>query len=459
MNTDIERTRIALPQDASLARSVLALGRRLNVSFHALPIGNPATFAEGPFADLYRSLLNNRGATEITITSPFLDTLASPEAAIARAEEAAARLFGADGTLFVTGGTTVSNQIVIDALSMDSRRPVLVDKGVHQSIHFALESRGKRVHYIDPKELCEHAGRTTIDLEGLVEAARSAEDVGDPFEAVIINGQTYEGVITDINVVLDALGRASPSIRTLFVDEAWGAWTYFHPTLRRTTALSAGRNARSRGSSINVVATHSAHKSLHALRQASYLHYLGDEEFAERLRVSRYRIHTTSPSYAILASLDLARAQMEVCGETMVKRCVQLATKLRDAIASDDALNGYALNTWDIESPLDNHVIPDPTKVSIRIANLPLSGAEVRERLFVEHGVYVSRCTNSSILLNLHIGLNDENVMQLLTALRSIQATAERQCGITHSDAFIIPYPPGVPLVVPGEPIDAPPCQ
>jgi arginine/lysine/ornithine decarboxylase len=455
MNFDLEKNCLPLPQDAALARAVVDLGRRLNVSFHALPIGNPATFRNGPFADLYSALLDNRGATEITITSPFFDTLACPEAAIARAEEAAARLFGADGTLFVTGGTTVSNQIVIEALTMETHRPILIDKGVHQSIHFALETRGKRVKYVAPKDICENSGRTMLDLEELVVLASRAENEGEPFEAVIINGQTYDGIITDINVVIEALAKASPSIRTLFIDEAWGAWTYFHPVLRRTTALFAGRRARRDGSSINVVATHSAHKSLYALRQASYLHYLADADFAERLRVARFRIHTTSPSYAILASLDLARAQMEVCGEALVRRCVVLALIIQEAIINDDSLSGYEINPLDLSSPFDDYAMLDPTKVSVRITHLPLSGAELRERLFIEYGVYISRCTHNSILLNLHIGLDESNVAQLLMALRSIQAAIERQCAIPHSNAFIIPYPPGVPLVVPGEQVDA----
>lgn len=437
-----------------LVDALAACAKLTNVSFHALPIGRERLLEHSKFAKKYQIIFENRLTHEVTITSPFFDTFIAPDSFISQAEALCAQAFDADDTLFVTGGSTLANQIVIDALVEGRSTRVLVDKGCHQSIHFSLDARGAETDYVNQIEYCRHSERSALDLETLVGRLRQAEMRNRPYDLVILNGQSYDGTIQDITAVTAALIEASPSLHTIYIDEAWGAWCTFHPVTRRHTTMAAARTL-STDCGITFVATHSAHKSLNALRQASYIHVTGSAAVAERLRMARYRLHTTSPSYAILASLDLARAQMVEEGEAMIGQCIALAQTLCGAIRTDPELHAFGLNPHAAPAALQHYVHIDPTKVSLRILGLSLTAAQLRERLFQDHGIYVSRCTSDSVLLNVHIGVTGGDIELLLAALRNIQkASLADSAAPARSKAFIISYPPGVPLVVPGETIN-----
>lgn len=439
--------------ETPLADALLAAGANTRASFHALPISRRSSIRNSPLASSFDALFGSGLYTETTITAPPLDTFFFPHRSLARAEELAARAFGATGTLFVTVGTTASNQIALEALVTKPDVRVLADKGTHQSIHFALSDKHAAVDYIEPRVFCEHSERAALALSDIVDRAAAAERAGAPYDLLVLNGQSYDGVVYDIPAILAALAEASPSLTNVFIDEAWGAWSYFHETTRVRTALHA-RNAVPALARLNIVATHSAHKSLSALRQASLIHYNGDPALGERLRLARYRHHTTSPNYQILASLDLARAQMELEGRALVERSLRLSRLIADTVAADPELSAFTINDAAVPAALAGHVAIDPTKLSLRVSGLSIGAPELRERLYGQHALYVNRCTPTSLLLNLHIGVLEEDALALLDALRAIQRQllsppVERRI----STSFIIPYPPGVPIIVPGEEI------
>ncbi|CAO3433084.1 aminotransferase class I/II-fold pyridoxal phosphate-dependent enzyme [Azospirillum argentinense] len=449
----------AIPE-TPLADALLAAAGSTRASFHALPVSRRGSIRESALADAYDALFGRGLFSEATITAPPLDSFFFPHRSLARAEELAARAFGATGTLFVTAGTTTANLIALEALIARPDVRVLADKGTHQSIHFALSDKHATVDYIEPRVFCEHSERAALSLPALLEQAAAAEHAGTPYELLVLNGQSYDGVVYDIRAILTALAEASPSLTTVFVDEAWGAWSYFHEATRGRTALHA-RTADPALERFTVVATHSAHKSLSALRQGSLIHFSGDPDLAERLRLGRYRHHTTSPSYPILASLDLARAQMELEGRDLVERSLRLARRVSETVAGDPALSAFSVNAPAVPDAFAGHAAIDPTKLSLRVSGLPIEAPELRERLYSRHGLYVNRCTRTSLLLNLHIGIGDEEVAALLDALRAIQRELspaverpDEQAGERRvSTSFIIPYPPGVPIIVPGEEI------
>ncbi|CAO3360627.1 aminotransferase class I/II-fold pyridoxal phosphate-dependent enzyme [Azospirillum melinis] len=439
--------------ETPLADALLAASAGTRASFHALPIGRRASIRTSPLAPSFDALFGSGLYSETTITAPPLDTFFFPHRSLARAEELAARAFGATGTLFVTVGTTASNQIALEALVTKPDARVLADKGTHQSIHFALSDKHAAVDYIEPRVFCEHSERAALALSDIVDRAAAAERARAPYDLLVLNGQSYDGVVYDIPAILAALAEASPSLTDIFIDEAWGAWSYFHESTRVRTALHA-RSTVPALERFNVVATHSAHKSLSALRQASLIHYAGDPALGERLRLARYRHHTTSPNQQILASLDLARAQMELEGDALVERSLRLARLVADSVAADPDLGAFSVNAAAPPAALAGHVAIDPTKLSLRVSGLSIGAPELRERLYSQHALYVNRCTPTSLLLNIHIGVLEEDVLALLDALRAIQRSlrpppAERRI----STSFIIPYPPGVPLIVPGEEI------
>jgi len=443
--------RHAQPQAAApLADALLDLPRTTRASFHALPLSCGRSVRDSGFAPKFHALFGHGLGIEATVGAPHFDAFFFPQGVLAAAEKLAAEAFGAQDTLFVTAGTTLSNQIAIEMLTRPGSR-VLLDKGSHQSMHFALATRQARIDYAEPQVLCTKSERSALNLDDLVTRAAAAEKEGDPYTLLVLNGQSYDGIIYDVLAILKAVLDASPSLAGILVDEAWGAWTNFHPDLRGSTALHAARTLQ-HDRLLNVVVTHSAHKSMSALRQASYIHCVGEDDLGPMLRTARYRLHTTSPSYPILGSLDLARAQMATDGRHLTERCVRLSRLVADTIRTDPALSGFAVNDTPLHLTVAAYARIDPTKLSLDVSRLPASPLHVRDLLYREHRLYVNRYTTTSLLLNFHIGVDDDDAKALLEALRFVQAMVLAQAGQTRiSTSFLIPYPPGVPLVVPGQ--------
>jgi arginine decarboxylase len=436
--------------NAPFAKELIKQQNNLKSSFHALPIGGYKSLNNKKIFEIYSKIYGESEKSEITLSGNALDSFFFPTKSLLQAERLAAQSFGADTTLFVTCGTTIANAIALAGLLQGPKIRVLADKGTHQSIHFCLADRNALVDYVEPQVFCNNSERSSVALDDITEALRAAERAKNPYRLLILNGHTYDGVQYDMVTVLRAVRAASASLETVFVDEAWGAWSYFHPQTRGYTAICAGR-ALAEELGLQIVVTQSAHKSISALRQGSYVHVIGSHRLSERLREARYRIHTTSPSYAILASLDLARAQMDIEGADLVENCLRLARKLEHAIETNPRLSAYALNTWD-KAPAHLPIIQDSTKISLNVSKIPLTVTEFKNFIFNEYGVYINRCTKTSVLINIHIGVKEKDIDNLISALEKIQEfyTNSTNAGLT-SKSFVIPYPPGVPVLVPGE--------
>ncbi|WP_297505563.1 hypothetical protein [Ferrovum sp.] len=436
-----------------LADALIKLRKRTSVSFHALPVASGASISGCKFQEKYHELFGEEFIdSEMTITGKQFDSFFFPETVIKEAEQLAATIYGADGTLFGTTGTSVSNQIAVHALHQPRGR-VLLDKGCHQSLHFALHALGARVDYLCPSQACDDSGKSYWDLENLLNTVLSAQHDGDPYHLIVMNAHSYDGVIYDIPGIIGYLLSHGIETRKFLVDEAWGAANYFHEELKRYTAMNITPLLQC-FPDLNMVATQSAHKSLSCLRQASMIHFRGSNDLPERLRVARFRIHTTSPSYPILASLDLGRAQIQSVGQQLMQQATMLAKKFCETINSDPALSNYRINSFSLPERPFSYVNSDPTKISLNIAWLGVAASEVREILYSRYGIYINRMTGNSILLNFHIGIAQRAVDLLLDGLREIQRDLTPSWQIqTQAESFIIPYPPGVPLVVPGDPV------
>jgi arginine/lysine/ornithine decarboxylase len=372
---------------------------------------------------------------------------------IKEAESLAAGLFNSKETIFVTAGTTVSNQIAIDALARPGMR-ILIDKNCHQSIHFDLKRRNAEIDYLDKIWSCTQSSKCLWSLENLLNLALTAQQDQRPYDLIVLNAHSYDGVIYDIPAVIKYLLGNGVITRTFLIDEAWGAANTFHNGLRPFAAMSA-KWLLDDFPDLQVIATQSAHKALNCLRQASMIHYFGSDDLGVQLRLSRFRLHTTSPSYPILASIDLARAQMQMEGPYLLQRCQQLADRFRQEINGNVRLNGLSLNETEFLRHPICYAHVDPTKVSLNIEELGISASEAKEHLFSNYGIYVNRTTENSLLFNFHIGITEARLDIVLQALTEMSMLPRRWRNNDRSENFIIPYPPGVPIVVPGEPITA----
>ncbi|OIQ89413.1 biodegradative arginine decarboxylase [mine drainage metagenome] len=423
-------------------------------SFHALPLSRSMSITNCELADKYQELLGDTLlGTEMTLTGKYFDSFFFANGVIKEAEQLAANLFSADGTLFVTSGTTTSNQIAIHALHQDGGR-VLLDRQCHQSMHFTLHSLRAKVDYLIPTNSCEHSGRNHWHLEQLVQKAITAKQNGEPYHLIVLNAQSYDGVIYNIPSVIEYLLKHDIGTRNFLIDEAWGAANYFNNLISKYAAMNIADSLMSEYPDLSVVATHSAHKSLSCMRQASMIHFRGSNKLRDRLHAARFQIHTTSPSYPILASLDLARAQMAIQGEALTRKVTYLAKMFIETISTDPLLNTFKTNKYIFPEHPFQYAFADPTKISLNVEELGIQPIDVKELLYAKYGIYINRLTETSLLLNFHIGIKQECVNKLISALRELQLAYPANFPIQgYSQEFIIPYPPGVPLIVPGESI------
>lgn len=310
---------------------------------------------------------------------------------------------------------------------------------------------------------------------------------------------TFDGLIYDIADIVNMAKENNPNIK-VFIDEAWFGYANFHPYFRERCAMKVGAH----------YSTQSTHKTLSAFRQGSMIH-INDEEFEEKFHdmfeESYYTHTTTSPNYGILASLDVGRMQAVMEGYKLVDNAITLAKELRTAIAESDKLRKYfkVLEERDMvgEGNPDN-IMRDPTKITLDISNTGIFGKEfAQEYLLEKHDIQINRYTHNTVLFIVHIGVTRGAICRLYDALVDIAEDLNKQerfgqtiqkiefdripesagmhpCYEIPRNAFyaksqeqrivskdgkgineelkeaaaarlIVPYPPGIPILVPGE--------
>ena len=271
-------------------------------------------------------------------TSPlgsWLDHIGPP----GESERNAARIFGADWTFFVLGGSSTSNQIVGHGV-IGQDDIVVVDANCHKSICHSLTVTGARPVYLTPT-------RNGYGMIGLVPLKRfSKEAIADliaksPFAAgaisqeptyAAVTNSTYDGLCYDVNKVVTELTQSVPRIH---FDEAWYAYAKFHPIYRGRFAMDVPDEMPNRPA---IFAVQSTHKMLAAFSMASMVHIklsprapLEFDQFNES-----FMMHgTTSPFYPLIASLDVAAAMMdEPAGPTLMAETIFDAISFRKAMSS-----------------------------------------------------------------------------------------------------------------------------
>ncbi|MDE9483810.1 hypothetical protein [Xenorhabdus bovienii] len=421
-------------------------------SFHVLPIQNIESLDKSKFKGHYNYLINNFIKFEKTITQPFFDSLVCPSKQLKMSMEMAKKVFGTDTTLYVTCGSSLSNQIAVSSLC-NKKSKVLAQKGIHQSLHFNLPMITKNITYIEDIEVCRERQVTKLDLNTFITTLKDAENEGKPYDTVIINSQTYEGLLTKIDEVLEYIITSSKSLKNILIDEAWGAWTSFDEKLKKHTAIFNAKNL-SKKYNINILVTHSAHKSLFSFRQSSLLHAFGSDECIKHLHDTHFKLHTTSPSYPIISSMELSVLHANKEGNLYSSNAAKLASKLKEFVN----VNLELFSTYH-DQDNNKNTIWDPTKVWIKINDNIFSGSQIRNILFDDYGIYLSRFNKSSILFNFHYGITEKCVQGLMDALSSIERKhliSNFKISLEENKkyyGFIIPYPPGIPLLIPGQEI------
>ncbi|NJN24062.1 MAG: aminotransferase class I/II-fold pyridoxal phosphate-dependent enzyme [Acaryochloridaceae cyanobacterium RL_2_7] len=393
-----------------------------------------------------------------------MDQLFAPDGVIQDAQALAAAAYGAQESFFLVNGS--SGGLIAGLLALCQPNDlVVVPRNCHQSIIHGLVLSGARPIWITPPidsdsglAQCITAEQVRLTLKKYPEA-----------KGVIAVSPSYEGICGDISA-LAAIAHHHDI--PLIVDEAHGAHFNFHPGLP-TSALHQGAD----------IVVQSWHKTLGALSQASVLHLQGERIGVQQLKQALTFIQTSSPNYLLLASLDASRQQMALRGEALLTDSIAIALKLRHSLQS--------LETIGVLQSTQNFDI-DPLRLTLLLGQSHLSGFELDERLSTEFGIIAELPSQNSLTFVLGQGITENQTQNLRWALEKIDRqyrkikpeseqsknevetpkigkvskisprqayyspskSLDRQSAIGQICKHIIcPYPPGIPLLFPGEEI------
>lgn len=393
-----------------------------------------------------------------------IDNLCHPSGVIKEGEALAADAFGAAHAFFMVGGTTSAVQSMVFSTCKKGDK-IILPRNVHRSVLNAIVLCGAVPVYIEAP-VHEKLG---IALGSPVQAVRSALQENPDAKAILVNNPTYYGICSDLQTITNEAHGFGIKV---LVDEAHGAHFNFGKDLP-LSAMEAGAD----------MAAVSMHKSGGSLTQSSFL-LCGEKINADYVRQIINLTQTTSASYLLLSSLDISRRNLATDGESIFQNVVQLSGYAREEINRIGGYYAYGAELINADSVFDF----DSTKLSIHTAGIGLAGIEVYDLLRDEYDIQIEFGDFGNILAYISVGDGYKNVEMLIGALAEIKRRFSkeplqqmrheyfspvvcvspqeafygnrkpvplRDCGGKVSAEFIMCYPPGIPIVAPGERITA----
>lgn len=409
-----------------------------------------------------------------------IDDLHHPEGVIQLAQEQAADFFGADETFFLVGGSTVGNLALILTVCSKPGDIVLVQRNVHKSVIHGLMLAGAQAVFLAP-QMDEMSGLPTIPSLGTVQRAL---DYYPEAKGVLITHPNYYGMGTTITPLSDLCHQYGIP---LLVDEAHGAHYGLHKDVP-PSALSAGADG----------VVQSTHKMLCSLTMSAMLHVQGEWIDRRILRQRLTMVQSSSPSYPLMASLDLSRSILQSQGECAFEEGLDAAALLRSEIEQHYPRMGIIHPKSSNSINNDNtYLFQDPFKVVMYDKLRQWSGYELQSKL-ESYGCIPEMSDDRYVVLALSLGTTEADVRRLLLTLQwinenepvftdcdhSMSSTTEvstwninidhtvsepvifGMTSVTDEEAtmvdlekaegevaadMIVPYPPGIPLLYPGE--------
>jgi len=429
-------------------------------------------------SDFYEFMGEHVFDADLSVSVPMLDSLMEPTGVIAEAQKLAAKAFGARRTFFATNGTSTGNKVIFQTLIAPGEK-LLLDRNCHKSVHHGVVLSGAHPVYLDSSLNKRYGIFGPIPKKTIMRAIEEHADA----EALVLTSCTYDGLRYDLAPIIEAAHHKG--IRVV-VDEAWYGFARFHPAFR-PTALESGAD----------YATQSTHKVLSAFSQASMIH-VNDPRFNEHIFRENFNMHTsTSPQYSMIASLDIARKQAVMEGYKLLARTLALSKELRQQINSSGVFRVLELEDLLPDEVRNDNIQLDPTKVTVDISECGYTVDELQNELFERYNIQVEKSTFNTLSLLLTVGTTRSKVSRLYDALmriaregrspRRLYRTPEipgfTQLKYLPRDAFycggttlpilddqdklnaaltgkvaadqITPYPPGIPVLVPGQVITA----
>ncbi|MEH2204057.1 MAG: aminotransferase class I/II-fold pyridoxal phosphate-dependent enzyme [Nostoc sp.] len=417
-----------------------------------------------PLADLLGKAVFRADLTELA----DLDNLFAPQGVIQEAQQLASEAFGALQTWFLVNGSTCGIEAAILA-TCDTGDKIILPRNVHSSAIAGLILSGAIPIFIHP----EYDPVLDIAHSITPNAIQSALQQHPYAKAVLVVYPTYYGVCGDLSAIANITHQYNIP---LLVDEAHGAHFAFHPELP-TPALAAGAD----------LTVQSIHKVLGAMTQASMLHIQGNRIDCDRISKALQLVQSTSPSYLLLASLDAARQQMALHGKMLMSRTLQLAEEARTRISQIPGLSVLEMPQL-AGSP--GFVTLDKTRLTVTVSGLGLTGFEADEILDEKFAVTAEFASLQHLTFIISLGNIPADIEQLVQGFTTLakeyrrsnltvknqvwlnlDRTLDYALQLSPRQAFfavseilpltqtnkricaeiVCPYPPGIPVLMPGE--------
>lgn len=389
-----------------------------------------------------------------------LDNLVHPVSVIKEAEELAADAFGAKHAFFMVNGTTSAVQAMIMSVCKQGEK-IIMPRNVHRSAINALIISGAIPVYVNPgvnKKLGIPLGMALDDVKKAIAENPDAK-------AIFVNNPTYYGICSDLKAITELAHRHHMYV---LVDEAHGTHFYFGENMP-LSAMAAGAD----------MSAVSMHKTGGSLTQSSFL-LINNELSVGHVRQTINLTQTTSGSYLLLSSLDISRRNLALDGKAIFNKVSSLANYARDEINKIGGYYAFSKELINGDSVFDF----DCTKLSVYTREIGLAGIEVYDILRDDYGIQIEFGDIGNILAIISVGDRALALERLVSSLSEIKRLHTRdkagmfdheyinpevvmppqkafysnQNSVAIKDSkgyicgeFVMAYPPGIPILAPGE--------
>ena len=431
----------------------------------------PGHKAGNSYSGIYRKILKKYLFRLETNEIPLIDTFQNPSKGLKESQELVAKLYGVYKTFFIVGGSTLSNLIALVSIVNDNNE-ILIPRNAHKSVFSALMISGVKPYFIYPEYDYEFNIDHNLDLDKVIKLVKDFN-----LKNVLISNPTYYGSCIDIKGLALRLKDIDSGI-LLLVDQAWGAHFKFNSNFPVCATDYAD------------IIVMSPHKTLSAFTQSSFLH-IGKSlltkkpEIIPKIEQTVLMLSTTSPNSLLLFSMDYTQLQLN--NKKLFDKVYRLSKFVENEIKKIDQ---DIILTFDKIKKRVGVYERDITKIVLNMSKYGLSGYELEEILLSKYKIQVELSDLFNVVFLITVGDSYKKVKLLVNAIKDIINDLRRgyiktkgiirkikelpdwpKLAITPRQAFIskyrfvnledseglisaeliTTYPPGIPIIIPGE--------
>ena len=338
------------------------------------------------------------------------------EGILKEAQERAARIYHADETHFLVNGSTVGILSAIMGVT-DKQDQILVARNCHKSVYHAIYLNELKPVYVYP----EYDEKTGLNGEVRVDDITLLLDKNPNIKAVMIVSPTYDGVVSDVKKIAEV---AHVHKIPLIVDEAHGAHFGFHPYFPE--------NANTKGADVVI---HSLHKTLPALTQTALIHLNGTRIDRRKIRNYLHIFQTSSPSYVLMASMDECLRTVAEQGDVLFETYVKNLESKRGELKKLKHIR--LMETEEFDS---SKLVLSVKDTILKKENRVFTGKMLYERLLLEYHLQMEMAAGSYVIAMTSVGVTDEGMKRLIKAIYELDKKYKPLQGAYNTvDSDIVP--------------------